>query len=212
MLIVFILTAGCKDLGEPSTEPPIPIPHDVSRFVMSQQLPKAQEVEIFVEVAQHHLVGFKVQYGEAHDCIAGCFYSIAYGLRRDRKIAWIYVKDYDGNEISRLEFYDVDSSDSYFYSQDFWDKLNATESWFYHYALLPAFVKDTDTPVDVLKRLAESLYSYIYDYLGWLLLDNPKVASSREILTIIANLPHFQNDGYDSLRAKAQEMLRNLGN
>jgi hypothetical protein len=212
--VILIATVLSCDKG---TNPPIPIPdpddtsvpNDIVAFVASQLLPKAQKPVIFVQVPEHSIVGFTVDYGDPIDCPAGCFYSRAYGLRRADKIGWVCSNDCDG--VFSFTPYRIDSTDWYFYTQEFWDRLDVANSWFYHYALLHLFARDPDTPIDVLKRLAESLHSYIHDYLGWLLLDHPKVASNREILTIIANLPHYNNEGYDRLRAKAQEMLALLG-
>ena len=208
-VLLLATTLSCDKGTDPTA--PVPVPDDVAAFIHSQQFPKAQKPSVFVHVPERSTVGFTVQYGEPHDCFAGCFYSIAFGLRRSNKIGWIRIEDFDGNDISRFMTYQLDSTDSYFYAQEFWDKLEASHSWFYRYALLPVFAKDSNTPVEVLTRLAQSLHTYIYEYLGWLLLEHPKVLSSRDILTIIATIPPVQNEGYDRLRAKAQEFLTRLG-
>lgn len=207
LFILLALFASCDAGIKPNV---VLIPVDVLEFVASQQLPKTQDTEAILHIPDQQVVAFRVQYGEPNDCPSGCFYSVAFGLRYQTKIGWVRVEDYDQNDVSGLTYFDVDSADSHLFSSALWDDLNGADSWFYRHALLRAFAKDPDTPVGVLKRLAEGLYTYGDEYLGWLLLDHPKIVSNVEILTIIANLPAF-GEGYARLRAKAQELLNLLG-
>jgi len=57
---------------------------------------------------------------------------------------------------------------------------------------------------------SDFLSSYIQPALANALLENPKVQTNKQILTIIANLPVYSGDAYKEVRSKAQNMLNNL--
>jgi len=207
ILVTLILFAqSCKDK---SVEPEIP--SDISVFVQSQNLPKVQPINIFLEIQPENLIAFKVSYGEAQDCPSGCFYSIAYGLKMRTKIGWLRINDYDQNDLSHAGYYDFDSTETFLFSNPFWDQLNASDNWVYRYAFLPLLVRDRDVPTTVLQRAAEGLYTFIDSNIASLLLLNPKVLGSRAILTLLADLPVFQGDTYQEVRKKARELLNSLG-
>ena len=190
---------ACKDNPVGPSVPP-----EVTSFVQSQDLPKTQEIKIVLDISQENLTVFKVSYGEAHDCPSGCFYSIAFGLMNQIKIAWIRIEDYDTNDLSHAIYYNLDSTETFLFSRVFWDQLNEADSYIYHYAYLPLLAPDEDVPIESLQRIAEYLYTFIDDHLASLLLLNPKVQTNRPILTLLANLPVFQGDAYRAVREKAR--------
>jgi hypothetical protein len=188
------------------------VPHEVTSFIQSQDLPKTQKIKIVLEISQEDITVFKVSYGEAHDCPSGCFYSIAFGLKSQIKVAWLKIEDYDTNDLSHAIYYNFDSTETFLFSSGFWDQLNQADSWIYHYAYLQLLAPDEDVPLESLQRIAEDLYTFIDDHLASLLLLNPKVQINRPILNLLANLPVFQDDAYRAVREKARQLLNALGN
>lgn len=183
----------------------------IIEFIESQNLPLPQPYQNSFFNRKENVTVFKIKFGEPFDCPSGCTYSVGFGLRHKNKIGWLYLNGLSETEISQMIFYDINSTEIYLFSETFWDDLNQADEWIYHYALLPTIVKDVNTPLNVLNRIAQDLYSFIYPYLGELLLSNSKVITDKTILTLLANLPVFQGDAYFNVREKAKELLNNLG-
>ncbi|MBU2447309.1 MAG: hypothetical protein KJ666_17290 [Bacteroidetes bacterium] len=208
LLLIFLSIYSCKEQSVPPDNRNVQ--PDIVSFVRNQELPKQQDIFTFIEVKNEQFVGFKVSYGEGHDCRSGCFYSLAYGIVYKQKIGWFRINDYDGNDLSSKKYYEIENSDSYLFVQSLWDTLNSVDSWFYRYAFLPRIARDVDSPVDVLRRIAEGLYTYIQPSLAFDLMDNTIVKTNKEILTILSNLPVFQGDAYYEAREKAKQLLQLL--
>lgn len=203
----FLLFYSCKKDG--INEPVITEP--IEEFIKSQNLPDIQPYEIILNIEEENLKIFTLKFGEPQDCESGCIYMTGIGLQYKSKTGWLYLTYYNESDTTKRKFYDIDSTETYLYSDDFWKKLDEANSWAYRHSLLHNLAQDKDTPVDVLYRIAEGLYTYINDYLGYLLLNNKKVVINREILTLLANLPVFQGDAYYEVRMKARELLEALG-
>jgi hypothetical protein len=180
-------------------------------FIESQMLPKPQHYKISFFNSQENVSVFKLNFGEPFDCPSGCAYSVGMGLKYKNKIGWLYLNGLSETDLIQKDFYDIDSTEMYLFSESFWNELDKADQWNYRYALLPILVKDVNTPLNVLNRIAQGLYSFIDSYLGELLLLNIKVINDRTILTLLANLPVFQGDAYSSVREKAQQLLNGLG-
>ncbi len=189
---------------------PVPITSDdnINSFVKKANFPKSSGVNIFINIPIQNLKVFRVSYGAPQDCPAGCFYSNATGIKYGTKIGWISINDYDDINVSKLIMYDFDASNTYLFTDDFFQLLESKDDWIYQNAFLPELAKDKDVPRSVLLKIANGLSSYIQPFLANNLLENPAVKNDREILTIIANLPVFSGDAYSQVRTKAQDLLR----
>ena len=183
---------------------------DIYFFVNNSKFPKQQEINIFLDITEQKVKLFDVRYGEPRDCPSGCFFSMALGIQNSDKFGWITIEDYDNIDKSNLLIYNFGDGDGYLYSKDFFDKFKSSNSWGYQNAFLPLVAKDSDTPKDTLLRIADGLSSYIQPSLAKSLLENTKVISDKEILTIIANLPVFSGDAYKDSRLEAQTLLNQL--
>jgi hypothetical protein len=175
-------------------------------FVDSFHLPKVQGIDTILDVPEHDVEVFKVTYGDPMDCPSGCIYSEAIGLQHKNKIGWLKT----GGWSSAYQYmYEFDSGDVYLLSADFLSRLESADIWLYR-SYISWVAKEPYTPDDVLLDLAQSLPSYIHSFLAQSLLENPKVQTNVEILTIIANLPYFQGDPYGEVRAEARRLLDRL--
>ncbi len=208
VLLFFCLgTNGCTDI--PSPEPTL-IPALLTDFMGSECLPKPQPIQIVLSDRQKNIYVFRIYYGEPRGCEAGCTYSLACGIMNDDRLGWLSVKDFDEVDLTRLRFYNPDSTDLDLMNATFWEALNEADSWAYRYALLPMLARDTDTPDEVLGNIARGLYIYIQPSLGLQMLDNSRVKSNSTILVLLANLPIFQGDPYQEVRDKATLFLDQL--
>ncbi len=206
-----ILIAGCVQQIRTPDQPPKTIESDIESFVNSFNFPKLQGINILLEIPEEDMQVFQISYGEPQDCISGCFYSRATGIKHNNKIAWISVNNYDDFDVSNLQMYDFDSNDNYLFTDEFFNKLKSKDSWVYQYAFLPLLANDPDTPDKTLLKIAEGLSSYTQPWLANSLLENPDVQQNKQILTIIANLPVFSGDAYEEeVRSKAQNLLSSL--
>lgn len=193
---------------QPTSTSAIQSDDSISNFVKSANFPKSSDVNIYINLPAQDLKIFRVSYGEPQDCPSGCFNSNATGIQYGNKIGWISINDYDHIDVSKLIMYDFGASDSYLYTDEFFQSLKSKDDWVYQNAFLPELAKDKDVPRNVLLKIANGLSSYIQPSLANNLLENPAVKNDREILAIIANLPVFSGDAYAGVRAKAQALLK----
>jgi len=186
-----ILISGCIQQIDQSTQPPEQKPinknesFDIETFVNSFNFPKVEGINILLDVPEHNVKVFQINYGEPQDCPSGCFYSEATGIKHNNKIAWISINDYDDFNVSNLQMYDFDLSDSYLFTDEFFNKLESKDVWVYQHAFLLLVAKDPDTPDETLLKIAQGLSSYIQSSLASALLENPKVRSNNQILALI---------------------------
>lgn len=187
LLLVFMtFLISCEENPvEPTT------PSDIQNFVNKLELEDAQDVEIIIEVKTEDVYVFSVAYGPPKDCPSGCFYSGVWGLKNKAKI-------------SIFEHYDIESNDTYLFSQDFFDLVEEKEQHIYYNMLLPLLAKDEDTPRTVLLFIVEN---YISSHIAYNLLDNPVVQLDIEILTILSEL---QEDYYEDISEIANGLLNGL--
>lgn len=196
-----VLVPACQDLG---VEDHIgSVSSDIVRFSAQAQFPNPQPVKSVFWNASEDLTVFLVSYGDPQDCPSGCYYAEAYGLKHKSKIGWLTP--------GPLPMFDLDSNDTYLFSDDFWTQLDVHANYSYRGLFLPLMIQDPDTPIPVVKRIADGLSVYSMPYYGELLLENPHVVTNREILTILSVLPVFQGDGYAPIRKRAFELLSLLG-
>lgn len=179
----------------------------IDSFVHNAHFPAASNINILINNSVENVQVFKLSFGKAQDCISGCFYSDALGIKHNNKIGWVSINNYEDINTSSLPFYDFDNDDSYLFTEQFRDLLEKKDSWTYQYAYLPLLAKDSDVPSDVLLSLAKSLSTFIQPQLATNLLSNEAVIKNREIIMIISNLPEFQGDAYKEVRAQAKSIL-----
>ncbi|MEP0547562.1 MAG: hypothetical protein ABJF88_11570 [Rhodothermales bacterium] len=187
------------------------VPAVIAAFVAGHDLPDPQPVRVFDLAAGdgEDIDLFTVSYGPPMDCPSGCFYATAHGLRRGEAVGWL-VPDLPGR--SPFVAYDFGEADAALYTAELFARFEAVDAWAYRYAFLPVLARDPDVPRDVLSRVARGLYDYIHSGLGWALLENEAVVADEGLLTLLAELPVF-DDGYDpyaTVRERARELLEAL--
>ncbi len=129
----------------------------INNFVKSADFPKSQRVNILVNVPTQNLKVFKINYGEARDCPAGCFFSRATGIKYGSKIGWISINDYDDINVSKLVMYDFDASDTYFYTDKFFQLLISKNNRRYLYPFFTKLAEDKDVPIQVKEKIKNAL-------------------------------------------------------
>jgi hypothetical protein len=208
--IIFFTLAlhGCGD-NPMRPGPPPDVPADVRSFVTTEGLPELQGIKI-VFAGDGEVLLFQASYGTVHDCPSGCFYSSALGLRLDEKIGWIHFDDFEDIDPTGFHHFDVKATDAALFDTSFWSELENADSRTLWAAFLPMLAADTDTPPAALMEIARLLRNYISGTVVWSLLDNPNVRKDREILEVLAGLPEFSGDPYESARQKARELLDEL--
>jgi hypothetical protein len=155
---------------------------------------------------------FTLMYGEPQDCPSGCFYSTAYGLRNGAKIAWLAVDDMDEVNLDDLELYEFDARDSILFTDAGFRAIDALDSYFYHSHFLTRLAASTTVGTGPLVSVAQTLPGWISPYLADVLIANPVVRTSREVLVVLADLPVYNyDDSYGRVRAEAQRLLGKLG-
>lgn len=180
-------------------------------FVRDQTLPKAQEIVEILRVPEEDLLVFSVNYGDPQDCWAGCFYSVGYGLKYGSTIGWMRVENYGmAVDSARLVFYETSPTDHYLFTGDLFRRLQAAHHWIGENGLLHMLVRSPHTPETTLLQIARGDYTPLHNYVAELLTQNPVVQRSREILTVLANLPVLQGDPYGTARRRAQNLLQRL--
>ncbi len=209
LFIMLVLLSGIISCdGSDPTGPHYPEPTaPVLAFVNDQNLPMFRYSERFMV---HGVIeAFGVTYGRPMDCEMGCVYSEGYGLRVGTRLGWISFDDAEGFEPDSESYYDVAASDSVLFDTLLWDQMHG-DVRLNHYlwsGLLPRLARDIDTPSPVLVDISNRLYTYISWHVAWQLLENPSVQANEEVLSILAELPVFQGDGYGAARTRAQELL-----
>jgi len=191
-----------------STTPPAET--TITSFVENADFPAPQGVRMLFSDPLHGVKVFTLSYGAAQDCLSGCFYSNATGIEYGAKIGWISMNNYDAIDDAKFVFYDFDISDTYLYTDEFFQLLNSKDTWVYQNAFLVMLAEDEDVPRSVLLTIAQGLSSYIQPSLANSLLKNVTVRNDREIVTALANLPVFSGDAYSEIRTQAQELLNGL--
>ena len=105
--------------------------------------------------------------------------------------------------------YDIDSNDTYLFSQEFFELLKKKDYSIFYSEFLPLLAADKDTQLPALFAIAEILYDHISVHIGNILINNPVVQDNIEILTLLSNLPVFGGDPYKDIREIAKNLLRN---
>ena len=146
--------------AQPTNLQPLLVPQCVAAlvesFVHDEDLPSVTDVAVFLTWSDFDLVFFEVEYGDEHDCEAGCFSSHAWGLARGcDKIGWLGFADYEGTNLDDLTQYDVESDETFLFEQALWDALLQSEDWFFRYGFLRHLADDPDVPSEVLERLQQ---------------------------------------------------------
>jgi hypothetical protein len=72
---------------------------DIQAFAAKLPLPAIQSPTYYCIPHVRNVLFFKIEWGVANDCLAGCFYSSVAGVWHDGKVGLIYLQNY-GNDPS----------------------------------------------------------------------------------------------------------------
>ncbi|MFH1681663.1 MAG: hypothetical protein ABIH26_13605 [Candidatus Eisenbacteria bacterium] len=210
LLVPLAGLAGLSGCGRenPAGPEPLPIPDDVLAFVETEGLPMQREIVVRWTLPEEDVAIFDVPFGPPLDCINGCFYSFGTGIKREGKIGWVKVDNYAACKLPPLRFYDLDSTDTFLFGEEFWTRLRERNRYYFHSVFQRWMAGDPDTPCDALRRMVIGLGEWIDDRLAWVLLMDPRVRADRELVAILADLPVFRGDAYGRVRQRAEVLLR----
>lgn len=212
ILIAAVLAVGLLnscDIFRGGTE----IDEDIKSFVESEDLPEAQTPEVSFSDPNSKTKPFRVSFGEARDCPAGCFYSKAYGVKFRSRIGWMGLVPYgrDDTVKSKIKFFDVQAGDSTLFDPGFRDRFReATKDQDpdgyapIYEAYLQMLGGDEETPTGTLNSLIDVLFEGYFPDVASALIENPVIRSNETLLERLTELP---GDRYQPIREKAQELL-----
>ena len=149
---------------------------DIQNFIDNLNLEMPQKIQIDISVKSKDIYFFHVKYGPPKDCASGCFYSILFGLKNNKKI-------------NSFDLYNIDNRDSLLFTEKFFQKVKNYDEDLYYNQFLPLLVRDDDTPILTLTIITTYLYTYISTHIGNLLINNSAVQNNKNILMLLANLP-----------------------
>lgn len=194
----------------------------IEAFVAQAGLPNATRPYYFIHLGDYDLQSFSVGHGQVVDCPAllrtkgntkaeTCRTGVAIGLRLGERVGWLQLEE-DGlilpEDANRL---DVVGPDDPVLGGALWDDLEGRDASFYHTYFKGRIVRDPDTPLPVLHRVADELTGWIWPPAGKLLLDNSVALADRTLVQKLAALPVQQGDPYAEVRAQAQALLAGGG-
>lgn len=166
------------------------VPVNITDFVTMANFPKVQQPVIEIEHPERKFTVYTVRYGELQcPTDTGCWYSYAIGMNYRDKNGWLYLRNYGGANVLELEMYDFDASDTFLFSDEFFQFLLSQDSSLYQNQFLPLLAKDKDTPRSALFNIANALYIYVNPEMAETLVRHPNTQDDEKILTLIANLP-----------------------
>jgi hypothetical protein len=207
LAIATLFVQGCGDRGNlPLPSQPVAsqrVGDPIAAFIESEGLPDPQPVQIVLDLPASDVTIFRLPYGHREDDLV---YEVAYGLRHLGKIGWIFP-GYVDPVSAGFTMYDPAASDAALFSVATWKAVDSADTWLYWQPFLMLLARDPDVPETALLQIAEQLADYIAPWIAGSLLDNPRVQSSREILSVLATLPVHDGDAYAEARLRAQALL-----
>jgi hypothetical protein len=198
----------------------------IEDFVAASGLPNATSPYYGVRLADLDLQGFSVGFGQVVPCpllsasgASGredeCRSGMAVGLRIGQRIGWLRREEEgvllpdDGYD------FDILGAGDPVLDGLFWAELRAAvegrDPGYYHVFFKERVVRDPDTPLPPLHRVADELVEWIWPPGADLLLDNPLSAGDPTLVEKLAALPVYQGDPYAEQRARAQLLLSGPG-
>ena len=221
------VTVSCDQLGAREKEEFLPVPspepapkiddEDIESFVEGEPLAEAQPARRLLKAPTLGVTVFAVSFGEPRDCPSGCFYSTAYGLELQERVAWMGLDAYGQDDSVRtaVRMFDVRSGDSTLFeneirqhfrrAEESSDRRTAESAYEVFLVMVAA---SEDTPHEGLLDLAHLLHDEFHPRTGRALLDNPAVRSNRDILEVLAGLS--ARGTYEDIRDRAQDLLEQL--
>ncbi len=200
-----VLLAAC---GMPVGPESKSVPPEVTAFVASQHLDKAQPINLILNVPGEQATVFHLRFGDPEKpmdlCSGNCppVYRQVYGLRLGSKVGW-----FQGLDSAHYQRFDVGASDRYLFTKDFFTRLGDADPILLEQPFKEMLARDLDTPDEALWLIVTGLTKWISPWIGDLLLDNPRVRANREMIRYISELPVFQGDAYAPTRARARTLL-----
>lgn len=203
-----ILAAACLLPGCGDVDILVPPDGEVGQFLQAEPLPEIRSYQPVFAVGAEELNLFRVEYGEPQDCPSGCFFLSAWGMQYGERIGWLDVPlDEGAPDTEGLQFFPLSSDDETLFRPSLLTQIENADPYLGSvYRLFLA--GHPASPEDGLAAIAASIAPHGWLALGWKLLENPTVRQSREVLSILADLPNRR--GYGELRARAAELLAEL--
>lgn len=193
----------------------------IEAFIAAEALPNAMRPFYLARVTTHDLQGFSVAFGDIVPCpyLAGsgeadedgCRSGVAIGLRLGDRVGWLR-QEVEGLPLPENgNSFDVLGPNDPVVEAPLWASLRVTlgdlNAAYYHIYFKERMLRDPDTPLDALHRIADELVDWMWPPAADLLLDNPIAVQDRTLVEKLATLPVFQGDPYASPRARAQALL-----
>jgi hypothetical protein len=186
--VVLALTAvaGCENDPTGLSDAPIP----VEWFVERQELPHVDRVSV-VELRSYRGAVFGVWFGEKIRCYGNhigpppmCPPWFVFGVWAGERIGWLYGGSPGGliSEDTRIDFATVEPD---LYSERFWSAFRSADEVNYQQAFKSALLEDSDVPIEVLRRIAHELGSWISPALVSALLEHERARSDCEVLQAV---------------------------
>jgi hypothetical protein len=190
----------------------------IEAFVHQAGLPNPVGPFYFTRLDDHELQSFTIGFGEIVECPAllryggdnreqECRSGVAYGLRLGDRIGWLQLQNEGIVLAEDSNHFDVVGPEDAILNAQLWDDLEGRDPDFYHYHFKGRIVRDFDTHLPVLHRMADELLDWMWPPGGHLLLDNPVAVGDRSLVEKLAALPVFQGDPYAEVRARAELLL-----
>ena len=190
----------------------------IEAFAARAGLPNTIGPYYFTRLGDYDLQSFTMGFGEILDCPAlfgsggdsraqECRSGIAYGVRLGDRVGWLQLEEDGLNLAEGANHFDITRPDDPILSGELWDELQRQDATLYHTYFKGRIVRDSETPLAVLHRVADELPDWMWPPAGHLLLDNPRGVADRSLVDKLAALPVFQGDPYADVRARAASLL-----
>lgn len=190
----------------------------IESFVTQSGLPNTTGPFYYTRLTRYDLQTFSIGFGEVVECpgllrlhlsaaVAECRSAIGIGLRLGERVGWLKLEQ-EGITLPEDENrFDVTGGDDPVLNGAMWDVFKVRDAEFYNIYFKEHVVRDPDTPLLVLHRIADELPEFMSPTCGHLLLDSPIAAADRTLVEKLAALPVFQGDPYAEVRTRAAQLL-----
>ncbi len=207
VMLPTVLIGACLDL-DGLTGPESAI---IRAFAVEEGVVPIHELEVILEFNRPRTVVFRVEWGNPLppiDCLGECapWFARLSGLLFADRIGWLDRRA----DPDSLTLFDFLAADAFLTSARMFEAMASANELFFQQTYKNLLVRDPDTPLAGLRRIAEGLYEWISPWLAELLLDHPVGGRDCETIELIARVPVFQGDAYSDVRARAQAIRRIL--
>lgn len=176
--------------------PTTPLHRVPGELVEAMAFPKPQAPQVLYDEPARALQFFEIRYGDPQDCVGGCFFSSAIGVRFGAHAGWLVTHDYHGDtgHVARMraQTFVPRQEERYLLSDSLADAIaaNARLRQLGEYVLAMS-IKSPFIPRERLVRLVEQRYEELGPVTRQLL-DAETVRADPHLLTLLAFLPDIQ--------------------